>query len=616
MRHLFNPDLFQSPFRFYMRKHSRAFALGVGALLFTNFFDVLTPLALKAAIDAITAKNQVHLVHAILIFLALMAGVMTFRFLWRVYFGKFHHSVANDVRMRIFHKLSEFGPTFYQKNPTGQLMSLVTNDVNSFRMAIGPGTLILLDAAFLIAMILPVMVSLSWDWTWKTLLFLPLVPPFMRKMEALIHTLYRIQQDRLADVSARAQEIISGIRVIKGFAQEQNQLQSFNVLSREYELSCNRMAKVDAIFQPVMEFAVAIGSVTLLWLCTPTVIRGTVTLGTFVAFHEYIKRMTWPMSAIGLGVSMYEQGRASFDRIASVLTTPTDIPDTGDTVIDEFKSIEFRNVSFTYPGAPVRAVEHIQLTVSAGETIGIVGPVGAGKTTLLMLLTRLLSLRSTQTSDGDGQIYINDTAIENITRRSLANLISTVPQDAFLFSDTVADNVGFGFSERPPQLHIEQAATMVNIDREIDLLPEKYHSFLGERGVNLSGGQKQRLTIARAMIRRSPVVILDDSLSAVDAKTEKSIVFELKAARAQNKQQTVLIISHRLATLKHADRIVVMQKGQIEAIGTHTELLNLSPTYRRLNELQDQALNQDLLQPESTKSSGEKDCSQQRGQPL
>lgn len=572
-------QLKQRPFLFYMKRNKRAFAFGVTALLFTNFFDVLTPLGLKAGIDAITHKDPGGLLRAVGLYVGLMTGVTVCRYFWRIYFGRFHLTAAEDLRNRIYTKLTELGPSFFQKNPTGQLMSLITNDVNTFRMAIGPGTLILLDAIFLIAMIVPVMITLSWDWTWKTLVLLPFVPFFMRKMEALIHELYRVEQDKLSEVSGHAQEIVSGVRVIKGFAQESNQLAKFNVVSREYEDACNAMAKVDSAFHPVMEFAVACGSVILLFFCTPAVVRDEVTLGTFVAFHEYIKRMIWPMSAIGMGVSMHEQGRASFARIRELLSTETDIPDTGKETLPVFKKLELRNVTFRYPGSPVEALKNINLTIHAGETIGIVGPVGAGKTTLLQLLCRMFPLQQ-------GQILFNGIEIADLERASLASTVSVVPQDAFLFSETIAENVALGLNEFPGLESIERATTMVNIDREIRELPEKYEAYLGERGVNLSGGQKQRLTIARAMIRRSPIVLLDDSLSAVDGTTEKAIVRELKAARIEDHSQTVLIVSHRLATLKHADRIVVLQRGEIEAVGTHEELIVLSPTYRTLHHLQ------------------------------
>jgi ATP-binding cassette subfamily B protein len=374
--------------------------------------------------------------------------------------------------------------------------------------------------------------------------------------------------------------MVSGIRVIKSFAQETQQSASFNRLSKRYELACNDVVKVDAAFHPVMDFSVALGSVVLLWFCTPEVMRGNVTLGTFVAFHEYIRRMVWPMSAIGMGVSMVQQGRASFDRIRELLATETDIPDIGDTDLGRFESVEVRNLSFTYPGSTREALKNINLTLRAGETIGLVGPVGAGKTTLLQLLSRLYPVES-------GKILINGVSLERVRRRSIAERISLVPQDAFLFTESISENVALGLMQFPGLESVEDAASIVNIDHEIKQMPHGYHAQLGERGVNLSGGQKQRLTIARALIRRSAVVMFDDSLSAVDGKTEQSIVRELKEGRARHPDQAVILVSHRLATLKHADRILVLNHGEIEAEGTHDELLVRSATYKRLHELQE-----------------------------
>lgn len=589
--------LLNRPFIHYMKAHPRSFTLGVGALLCTNVLDILTPLTIKMGIDAISSKDQSALSWAIMAYLGVMIGVTTFRYFWRIYFGRFHHRVAEDLRNRIFGKLTVLGPNFYQTHPVGQLMSLMTNDVNSFRMAIGPGVLILLDAVTLVLMIVPVMISLSWDWTWKTLILLPLIPFLIRKIESLIRERYRVQQDRLSEVSGYAQEIVSGIRVIKGFAQEENQRQRFNSFSKDYELACNRVAKVDSAFHPVMESGVALGSVILLWFCTPEVMQGAVTLGTFVAFHEYIKRMIWPMSAIGMGVSMLEQGRASFDRIREILQTDTDIPDHGDQEIENFEHLEIRGLSYRYTGAPTDALKDVSLRIHAGETIGIVGPVGAGKSTLLHILSRLLPVEP-------GRVLINGKSLEMVQRRSLNRLISYVTQDAFLFSETIGDNVALGLNKHPGLELITDSVSRVNLDHEIRSLPEGYETYLGERGVNLSGGQKQRLTIARALIRRSPLVLLDDSLSAVDGKTEKSIIQTLKQARSENPSQTVLVVSHRLATLMHADRIVVLNKGRVEAIGTHNELIEMSETYRHLHELQNEAPS-DLLNEFRELSAGE-----------
>ncbi|MEK7358480.1 MAG: ABC transporter ATP-binding protein, partial [Bdellovibrionota bacterium] len=495
------------PFRYYMRKHPRAFLIGVGSLLLTNGFDVLTPLVLKFGIDAVTEKDMAKLGWAIAFYAFVMVNVMIFRFGWRVFFGKFHHTVAEDLRNRIFSKLTELGPSFYQRSPVGQLMSLLTNDVNSFRMAIGGGMVTLIDSISLMAITLPLMIWLSWDWTWQTLVFIPFVPFVMRRLEKLVHEYYRIEQDRLAELSGRAQEIISGIRPIKSFAQEENQLASFNVLSRRYEHACNRMAFVDTCFHPTFKSAMILGTASLLWFGTPDVIRGTATLGSFVAFYEYVKRLVWPLSAIGLSASMIEQGRASFDRIGELLATDTDIPDSGSREIAKFEKLELKNLTFRYPNSISDALTDVSLTIHAGETIGIVGPVGAGKTTLLQLICRMFPAPA-------GSVRINGVDVSDIKRSSLTETVSYVTQDVLLFSESIAQNVALGIPAFPGLEPIAEAARVVNIDDEIQNIPSRYDALLGERGVNLSGGQKQRLTIARAIIRRSSLVMLDDSLSA------------------------------------------------------------------------------------------------------
>lgn len=559
----------------------QTFGLGVGALFFTNLLDTLTPLALGLAIDKIQGRDMPGLWRALGAYCVLMLGVTTFRYWWRIFFGRFHQTVADDLRNRIFAKFTVLGPSFYQKNPIGQLMSLLTNDVNSFRMAVGPGTLILLDAAFLTAMILPVMLYISPAWTWKTMILLPFVPFIMQRMEKLVHERYRTAQDMLSEVSANAQEIISGIRVIKSYAQESNRRAAFNRISRGYENSQNRVASVDAGFEPLMDFAVAAGGAVLLWVCSSDVVRGQITLGEFFMFYQYINKMIWPMSAIGIGLSMVQQGRASFDRVNGLLKTETDIPDEGEVILGEFEKLEVRDLTYRYPTGHAPVLHNVDLEIRAGETIGFVGPVGAGKSTLMQLVCRLYPVES-------GKIRINGHSLEAIRQSSLRETVSFVTQDAFLFSDTIAQNVALGLDEYPGLGPVRDVTRTVNIDKEIDSLPENFEAYLGERGVNLSGGQRQRLTIARALIRRSPVVILDDSLSAVDGKTEKAIVQALRETLSSReaRRQTTILVSHRLATLKHSDRIFVLNEGRIEAVGPHEWLLKTSPTYRHLHQLQ------------------------------
>ncbi len=573
---------YERPFRYYIKTHRRPFLIGMGALLATNVMDALPPLILKRGIDQVLEGAQLsELAITTGLFFFVIGGVALFRYGWRIFFGRFHHVVAEDLRGRIFEKFTILGPSFFQRNPVGQLMSLISNDVNSFRMAIGPGFLVLFDAFFVIAIVLPLMLSLSVSWTWKTLVLLPLIPFVINRVEKTMNERYRLQQDRFSEVSGVTQEIISGIRVIKSYGQEENQTRLFNEVSRKYEDACNSSALVDSYFQPVMEFGVASGSVLLLLYATPDVMTGAMTIGSLVAFHRYIQKMIWPMTAIGFGISFVQQGKASFERITELLRTESDIPDEGVVELDHFEKLEIQDLTFKYPHHDEEVLKRVSLTIRSGEAIGFVGAVGAGKSTLAQLMCRLYPV-------AENTILFNGHSIEKITQKSLRSLISLVPQESFLFSETIDQSITLGLEVMPTVEAIQESARAVELHGEIEALPFGYGSELGERGVNLSGGQKQRLTLARAIIRNSPVIILDDSLSAVDHETEKLLLERLKRSIHQRmeSQQTTIIISHRLASLKLAHRIVVFDQGKIEAVGTHEELLESSPFYRRLEELQ------------------------------
>lgn len=592
----------QRPIRSYVRLFWRPFALGTLTLALTNLFDILTPFALMKAIDAITGQDRAGLHEAILLYVAFMVGAVSFRHQWRIHFGRFHHSVAEHLRNRLFSKYSQLGPSFFEKNPTGELMSLMINDVNSFRMAVGPGLLILLDAAFLIMFIIPFMLSISVDWTWKTMILLPAVPFVIRFMENRIALASRANQDRLAELSGNNQELVTGIRVVKGFAQESHRQNVFREFSRRYASTSNLVAKYDSFFEPALQIAVATGSVILLASSSKDVLSGAVTLGTFVAFHEYIKRMVWPMAAIGSGLSLIQQGRSSYARINEVLKTKPDVEDSGKVETAPFESLEVRNLTYTYPGASQPALANLNFKLKRGEVLGIVGPVGSGKSTLVQLLGRIRPAPSRS-------IFVNGQPIEEFSISSWRSRLAVAPQDAFLFSRTVEENILFGRG-------LAQTSSLENLDpdtlataeavamrEEIERLPLGFRAWLGEKGVNLSGGQRQRLTIARALAhaRSADIVVLDDSLSAVDGKTEASVLRGLRDTSFDRpgQNQTAIIISHRLAAVAHADRILVLNEGHIEAEGTHDELLSpaVCPLYRRIFELQSESQDESDLTP-------------------
>lgn len=569
----------QRPFRAYVRLHWRPFVLGMIALLCTNGLDALAPWLIGRAIDQITGSAPFEEVaKTVGLVFVITAGLGACRFLWRYFWGLFHHTVAEDLRNRLFAKFTELGPAFFARQTTGGLMSLVNNDVNSFRMAIGPGMLILFDSLFLLIIVPVLMWNISPDWTWRCMILLPLVPFVVNWILKRTHLAYQNQQARFSEMAGSAQEIVSGIRVIKSYAQEENQTRLFNNHSQRYREACMQVAKIDAAFGPALEISAAIGSVILLLVGTGSVMAGTVSLGAFFAFYQYIQKMVWPMEGLGIAFSHFQVGRAAFARIRDQLTFPVDTPDVGQAEPTDLEKLEVDNLSFTYPGETWPALNHVSFTLRQGEVLGVVGPTGSGKSTLAEVLCHLYPLPP-------GRIRVNDLPIEEIRKKSLRRLIGMVPQDTFVFSRALGENIVFGLPA-PPVNAIQDAASLVKLDEEIHDWPEGYETMIGERGVNLSGGQRQRVTLARAMIRSASLVILDDALSAVDAKTGAAILNNLRQRLRSGAKCAAIVISHRLASVAWADKILVLNQGQVEAYGSHAEVMALSPTYRHLYELQ------------------------------
>lgn len=566
----------KNPYLGFARKYWKLVTLGLVCLLFTNSFEVSLPLLIGKALDVVTQEKPFSEVSRItLIILAVTLILSVFRFLWRIFWARFHHAVADDLRNDLFFKYTELSPSFFQRHKIGKLMSLITNDVNSFRMGIGPGFLILFDAIFQTVLILPIMISIAPSWTWKSLILMPMIPFAIRKIMDRLIKAYGDRQEDFSQVSGVSQEIVTGVRVIKSFAQEDTQTKHFNQFSKAYERSCNRVALWDSIFSPTMELPVALGCVGLLLVGVPDVIAGVVTLGAFFSFYQYIQRMVWPMTAFGLSMSHLQEGLASYKRISEVLNEVPDIQDTGTIEMDRLETLEVRNLSFSYPGKSEPALKNISFKLNAGESLGIVGATGSGKTTLIELLCRLYPVPS-------DTILINGVSIEKIKLSCLRRMIRIVPQDAFLFSRTVTDNLAFSREEWSMD-EVHGATDQVSLHEEILEWPEEYKSIVGERGVTLSGGQKQRMTLARALMKDSSLAILDDTLSAVDSKTEERILSVLKS---QLQNTTAIVISHKLASVTWTNQILVFDHGSLEKSGTHSELLHSSATYAKLYSMQ------------------------------
>ncbi|MFN7727554.1 MAG: ABC transporter ATP-binding protein [Bdellovibrio sp.] len=562
--------LLKSPLIYYIKKYGRSFWIGMLFLLVTNALDGIYPLIVKQALDQVTSgQGFAALAKTSALFFAVMAALAVTRYGWRTFFGEYHTKAAEDLRQKLYKHLSHLDLQFYSRNQIGELMSLLVNDVQAFRQAIGNSVLILVDGAVILIVILPIMISLNPSWTWKTLIFLPFVPLLIRWVTQMIFTRYKVEQEKLSLLSGHTQETISGIRVLKSFVQERTRLLGYRKLNLEYEVACNRVALVDSLFAPIMQFGVAAGSVILIFIATDDLITGAASIGTFVAFQRYIIKMVWPMTAFGLGFSQYQKGMASFSRIRTVLETKTQIPDLGTRVLGPFEKLEVRDLHFQYQGQTNAGLKNVSFSVHKGEKIGILGPIGSGKTTLALLLGRLLPAP-------EKSILVNGHPSESYTIDSLRERICIVTQEPLLFSMSIEDNLKLAAPNLTTQ-QVRQALAKVQMLDEIERLPHGLKTELGEKGVNLSGGQKQRLTLARGMLADCDVLILDDVMSAVDHATEDQLI---RALSDWNK--TLILISHRLTVLSSCSKILVLNDAGHEDFGTDAELMRRSPTYQQM----------------------------------
>lgn len=575
-----DPSLIKHPFWHYIRRNPRPVAVGISLLVVTDILDGLWPLLLKEGIDRITAGVEFgSLGRVCLVFFALMTSLALSRYGWRVSFGRYHTLAAENLRTVMFRHLSKLTPSFLGRKPVGELMSLLTNDVQSFRQGIGDGFLVFTDGVVILAVVVPLMLHMNVRWTLWSLAFLPLVPLMIWWVMRKIHATTLRQQDAFARVTAHSQESVAGVRVVKGFALEKVRLNSFNVENRLLEKATNDAARIDALFMPVMEFGVTAGTVAFLFAAKDDLISGVATVGTFVAFHRFIMKTVWPMTALGMGLSQLQKGFASFERIKDLLTQKPDLQSSGEAPLDGFQALEFRNVGFKYPGTDAWVFRGVNFRLTRGQSLGVAGPVAAGKTTLMALLTR-------QYDPSEGEILLNGRPLRDFPLDQVRGCFALVPQDVFLFSDTVTENIGFGIESGFTDAAAEAAARQVDIHDEIRGLPEGYASLVGEKGVNLSGGQKQRMALARGLVLGSPVLLLDDVLSAVDTRTEHRIESVLLGLR--HRGQTQVLIAHRLSTLAACDVLLILHDGTVESFGPREQVLRDSAFLARLRQIQDQ----------------------------
>jgi len=558
--------------------------LGLLTVILSNVFTVALPLFVGRAVDVLKAGLQSgHLDKATILSYAgmvvgfsLVAGVFTF--LTRQTIIVVSRHVEFDIRNDFLTHMQKLPLAYFQNTPTGDLMAHATNDIGAVRNALGPGIMYPTDTLMTFSMVLSVMLYADWQLTLLALIPLPFVSVAVYMLGRLVHRKFEERQAQYSALTTRAQENLSGIRVIKTYVREEHETALFRDMSWDYLKKNLVLARVQSIMWPLMFLLIGFSLVITLYNGGLSVIDGRMTVGTLTAFFGYLVMLIWPMIAFGWVINTLQQGAASMSRLAKIMDTEPEIRDT-DATDQSIRAIngaiELRGVSFRHKNAPKDALHAINLAIPAGKTVAIVGFTGSGKSTLVNLLPRMYD--ATQ-----GEVLIDGRDVRTIPLKVLRGAIGYVPQETFLFSDSIADNIAYG-TDAPSEEAVREAAEIAQIARDIAEFPRGYDTMLGERGITLSGGQKQRTSIARAVMRSPAILILDDALSAVDTYTEEEILHRLRGVM---KGRTSIIISHRISTVKEADQIVVLDDGAIAEQGTHESLVALGGIYAELHRKQ------------------------------
>jgi len=570
-----------TPFRkliTYFRPYRRQLLVGVSCIFFMNVVKLTGPAVLRYAVDDLTAGiTNLKLLQygGTLILISLVQG--GFLFTQRRLLINMSRDIEYDLRNDFYSHLQKLPLEFFQSNRTGDLMARATNDLSAVRMVVGPALMYSGNTIFAMLLIVPIMASIDWRLTLLSFVSLPLVALGTNYFSKQIHDRFEKVQEYFGSVSNRAQESLSGVRVMRAYAQENAEIESFEKVNRQYFGHNLRLIRISSIFHPILQFFIGLGFIAVLWYGGRLAIEGRISIGQFVEFTLYLGYLSWPMIALGWVINIYQRGMASMGRMNQIMSIDPSIKDDENPFdVDEIKGeIEFRNLTFTYIGRVQPTLIDIDLKVAPGQTVALVGPVGSGKSTLMNLIPRLLDAEP-------GSVLVDGYPINRIPLTVLRSSIGYVPQEGFLFSESLAENIAFG-DEGASIAKIEEAAEEAGIAEDISSFPKGFDTIVGERGITLSGGQKQRMTIARALLRRPRILMLDDALSSVDTYTEEKI---LRHLRGIMRGRTSIISSHRISTVKDADLIVVLDQGSIVERGTHDQLLDQGGFYAELYEKQ------------------------------
>lgn len=563
----------------YVKRYQRYLWAGLAAVAAHNALRLLAPMVLRQAVDRLregVTTQAIWLYAGLVIGLALAAGVFLFLMRRTVIWAS--RKMEFDLRGDLFAHLLKLPPSFFDRTPTGEVLSRASADIDAVRMMLGPGIMYSANALIVGAGAIPFMFYLDWQLALYTLAPLPVLSLAVNRLGTIVHRRFMAIQKHFAVMSAHAQETLAGIRVVKSGSHEHLRHEEFTRLNDEYVVLNMKLIRTQALFHPLLYFLAGMAVVVVLYFGGRSVIDGRISLGSFVAYTLYLAMLIWPMIALGWVVSIYQRGTASLKRIDQILAERSDIADRSTENADRQFSgeITFKDLTFAYPGAQRVVLDKLSLQVPAGQTLALLGDTGSGKTTLLRLLTRSYPLAA-------NSILIDGTDINDIPLVRLRELFGVAAQEPFLFSTTLAENIGFGLPEVPPQEKLVELADTAGILGEIEELPHTWQTIIGERGITLSGGQKQRVSLARALAVEPRILLLDDAFSSVDTQTEEHILDRLAHHFAG---RTVILVSHRVSTARRADRIAVMAEGKIAECGTHDELIARGGRYASLVEKQ------------------------------